>query len=75
MYQQTKRKDFEDQIRRQRQVLNIVFNLYLNISKLIGIWCKYGLWEASQKEFERARYLILFLSNKIVFYLKQSITN
>lgn len=21
----------------------------------IGIWCKYGLWEASQKEFERAR--------------------
>lgn len=40
-YQQTKRKDFEDQIRRSRQH--------------IGIWCKYGLWEASQKEFERSR--------------------
>lgn len=40
-YRQGKRKDFEDQIRRQRH--------------LIGLWCKYGLWEASQKEFERAR--------------------
>lgn len=40
-YQQAKRKDFEDQIRRQRQH--------------IGTWCKYGLWEGSQKEFERAR--------------------
>lgn len=40
-YQQTKRKDFEDQLRRSRQH--------------IGIWCKYGLWESSQKEFERAR--------------------
>lgn len=40
-YQQTKRKDFEDQIRRQRQQ--------------IGLWCRYALWEASQKEFERAR--------------------
>jgi crooked neck len=40
-YQQTKRKDFEDQLRRSRQH--------------IGIWCKYGLWEASQKEYERAR--------------------
>lgn len=40
-YQQGKRKDFEDQIRRQRQH--------------IGTWCKYGLWEASQKEFDRAR--------------------
>lgn len=41
LYQTSKRKDFEDQIRRQRQ--------------LIGVWCKYALWEASQKEFERAR--------------------
>lgn len=40
-YQQTKRKDFEDQLRRSRQH--------------IGIWCKYGLWEASQLEYERAR--------------------
>lgn len=40
-FQQSKRKDFEDQIRRQRQH--------------IGTWCRYGLWEASQKEFERAR--------------------
>lgn len=40
-YQQGKRKDFENQIRRQRNH--------------IGTWCKYGLWEASQKEFERAR--------------------
>jgi crooked neck len=41
LYRQGKRKDFEDQLRRQRHQ--------------IGIWCKYGLWEASQKEFERAR--------------------
>ena len=41
MYQTTKRKDFEDQIRRQRHH--------------IGTWCRYALWEASQKEFERAR--------------------
>lgn len=40
-YQQGKRKDFEDQLRRKRQN--------------IGIWCKYALWEASQNEFERAR--------------------
>jgi crooked neck len=41
LYRQSKRKDFEDQIRHQRQ--------------FIGTWCKYALWEASQKEFERAR--------------------
>jgi len=41
LYQQTKRKDFEDQIRRQRQH--------------VGIWLRYALWEASQKEFERSR--------------------
>lgn len=41
LYQQTKRKDFEDQIRRQRQKM--------------GLWIRYGVWEASQKEFERAR--------------------
>lgn len=40
-YQQTKRKDFEDQLRRQRQN--------------IGIWCRYALWEASQLDFTRAR--------------------
>jgi len=40
-YRQNKRKDFENQIRRQRHH--------------IGTWCKYGLWEAQQKEFERAR--------------------
>ena len=40
-YQHTKRKDFEDQIRRNRQH--------------IGIWCRYAQWEASQNEFERAR--------------------
>lgn len=40
-YQQGKRKDFEDQLRRKRQN--------------IGIWCKYALWEASQSDFERAR--------------------
>ena len=40
-YQQSKRKDFEDQIRRQRQH--------------IGTWTRYGMWEASLKEFERAR--------------------
>lgn len=41
LYQQSKRKDFEDQIRRNRHH--------------IGIWCKYALWEASQKEFDRSR--------------------
>jgi crooked neck len=41
LYQQTKRKDFEDQLQRQRSN--------------IGVWCKYALWEASQLEFERAR--------------------
>lgn len=40
-YRQGKRKDFENQIRRQRH--------------LIGVWCKYAQWEASQKEFIRAR--------------------
>jgi crooked neck len=41
LYQQSKRKDFEEQLQRQRSN--------------IGIWCKYALWEASQLEFERAR--------------------
>lgn len=40
-YQRSKRQDFENQIRRQRQH--------------IGTWCKYGLWEASQQQFENAR--------------------
>jgi crooked neck len=40
-YQQGKRKDFEDQIRRQRHH--------------IGTWIRYAVWEASQKEFERSR--------------------
>lgn len=40
-YQQDRRKDFESQLRRSRQN--------------IGIWCRYALWEAEQKEFERAR--------------------
>ena len=40
-YQNAKRKDFEDQIRRNRHH--------------IGIWCRYGLWEATLKEFERSR--------------------
>jgi crooked neck len=36
-----KRKEYEDQIRRQRQHL--------------GNFIKYALWEESQNEFERAR--------------------
>lgn len=40
-YRQNKRKDFENQIRRQRHH--------------IGTWWKYAVWEASQKEFERSR--------------------
>lgn len=40
-YQAAKRKDFEDQLRRNRQH--------------IGIWCRYALWEASLSEFERSR--------------------
>ena len=41
LYQQGKRKDFEDQIRRSRNH--------------IGLWTRYAEWEASQKEYERAR--------------------
>jgi crooked neck len=40
-YQQTKRQDFENQIRKQKQK--------------IGTWTRYALWEASLKEYERAR--------------------
>jgi crooked neck len=40
-YRVTKRKEFEDQIRRQRQHL--------------GTYMKYAAWEESQNEFERAR--------------------
>jgi len=40
-YRVTKRKEFEDQIRRQRQHL--------------GTYMKYAVWEESQNEFERAR--------------------
>lgn len=36
-----KRKKFEDTLRKQRSNVNA--------------WCKYALWEASQKEFDRAR--------------------
>lgn len=41
LYQQNKRKEFEDALRRQRQK--------------IPLWIKYGEWEASQREYERAR--------------------
>ena len=41
LYQQGKRKDFEDQIRRSRNH--------------IGLWTRYAEWEATQKEYERAR--------------------
>lgn len=40
-FQMRKRKEFEDQIRRQRQ--------------FIGNWLKYAKWEESQKQFARAR--------------------
>jgi len=40
-YRMRKRKEYEDNIRRQR----------MNI----GCWLKYAVWEASQKEFDRAR--------------------
>jgi len=40
-YQLDKRKDFESQVQRHRQQM--------------GIWCRYALWEASLKEFDRAR--------------------
>jgi crooked neck len=41
MYKVRKRKEFEDDIRRQRQN--------------VGTWIKYAQWEASQQEFRRAR--------------------
>ena len=40
-YQTTKRKGFEDQLRGKRVSTTL--------------WARYALWEASQKEFERAR--------------------
>jgi len=40
-YQLDKRKDFESQVQRHRQQM--------------GIWTRYALWEASLKEFDRAR--------------------
>lgn len=40
-YRVRKRKEYEDQIRRQRNNM--------------GAWIKYALWEASQQEFRRAR--------------------
>jgi len=40
-YRVRKRKEFEDQLRRQRHQ--------------IGEWVKYALWEANQQEFRRAR--------------------
>jgi crooked neck len=40
-YQNNKRRDFENQIRRQRNH--------------VGTWCRYALWEASLKEFANAR--------------------
>eukprot|EP00386_Alphamonas_edax_P015313 GDKI01046813.1.p1 GENE.GDKI01046813.1~~GDKI01046813.1.p1 ORF type:complete len:701 (+),score=256.80 GDKI01046813.1:78-2105(+) len=40
-YRVRKRKEYEDYIRRQRQN--------------IGMWIKYAMWEAEQKEFRRAR--------------------
>lgn len=40
-YRMTKRKEFEDQLRRQRQNM--------------GMWIRYAKWEENQKEFERAR--------------------
>jgi crooked neck len=40
-YRMSKRKEFEDQLRRQRNHM--------------GTWIKYALWEANQQEFRRAR--------------------
>ena len=61
-YQNAKRKDFEDQIRRNRHH--------------IGIWCRYALWEATLKEFERSRSVFeralsefLYSLQFLMFYL------
>jgi crooked neck len=40
-YQLDKRKDFESQVQRHRQQM--------------GVWCRYALWEAGLKEYDRAR--------------------
>jgi crooked neck len=40
-YQHTKRKEFEDGVRNNRN--------------LVGFWTKYAVWEASQGEYERSR--------------------
>ena len=41
MFRMTKRKEYEDSIRRQRQHM--------------GTWMKYAKWEESQSEIQRAR--------------------
>lgn len=57
-YQNAKRKDFEDQIRRNRHH--------------IGIWCRYALWEAASKEFERSRSVFERALSKYQFSSLQS---
>lgn len=44
-YRLRKRKEYEDVLRRARHN--------------VGVWLKYARWEASQMEFERARYVII----------------
>ena len=45
--QRVKRKEFEDNIRKNR-------------SKVTN-WIKYAIWEENQREYDRARYLFLCL--------------
>lgn len=59
-YRRQRRKEFEDQIRRQRQHL--------------GNFMKYAAWEESQNEFERARsvyerYVCMYTLSSLPVYL------
>ena len=60
-YQNAKRKDFEDQIRRNRHH--------------IGIWCRYALWEATLKEFERSRSVFERALSELNFFNRNAVDN
>lgn len=59
--QRKKRKEFEDNIRKNR-------------SKMTN-WTKYAAWEETQKEYDRARYGITILKWSCILYWKFNALN
>ena len=60
--QRRKRKDFEDNIRKNR-------------TKMVN-WTKYAAWEEAQKEYDRARYppCSMFIHCTCIFYIHVHVT-